>query len=196
MSRRWLLAAVLVPVLYFANLLVAGLLYPGYSHITQVPSDLGAVGSPHPAVFNLGLLLTAIALFLAAGALARAARALGADPSLMRGIALILLIASLYFVIVASLPLPDPRHDAAFPLLLPLHLGPFFLAKALWRRHDLRRLSIFLCVTGVLMLVLLAVALMLGQLVSPKIGLFIRIYALLAFGWIGVAGYVLMNRRD
>lgn len=62
---RQLFAAVLVPIIYFGTLLVAGLLHPGYSHVSQLPSELGAVGAPYAWVFNGGLIATGLALLVA-----------------------------------------------------------------------------------------------------------------------------------
>jgi len=39
-----LTVGVLMPALYFAALFVAGAFYPGFSHVRQVASDLGADG--------------------------------------------------------------------------------------------------------------------------------------------------------
>src|SRR5262252_11200161 len=42
------------PFLYFGTILVASLFYPGYSHVHQFASELGAQGAPLPAIFNIG----------------------------------------------------------------------------------------------------------------------------------------------
>ena len=115
----------LVPLFYFGGLLAGGMLYPGYSHLTQLPSALGAVGAPHPLVFNASLMLTGVSLFLSALAFYGAMHALGARPLWAWSLSVSLAIPAAYFGWVGLITLPDPRHNAAFPLLLPMHAGPF-----------------------------------------------------------------------
>lgn len=105
---------------------------------------------------------------------------------------LALLPAAAYFVLVGLIPLPDPRHNALFPLLLPLQLGPFLLAMALRGQPAGRGFRAYLLATGGLLLLLLLVALGLIPLITPASqGVFIRVYAAVAFSWVGVAGGVL-----
>lgn len=192
--QRQLFAAVLVPLCYFGSLLLAGLLYPGYSHVTQLPSDLGAVGAAHPLIFNTGLILTGLALLLATPGIAHAAIVLGATRLWATSLVLALGPAGIYFVLVGVITLPDPRHNALFPLLLPLQLGPFLLALALRHRREAAGFLQYLVATGGLLLLLLLVALGVGGLVTQRNqGLFIRVYAVVAFSWIGVAGAVLQG---
>jgi hypothetical protein len=185
-------AAVAVPICYFGTLLVAGFFHPGYSHLRQLPSELGAVGAPHPAILNGGLILTAAAFLVAGPALARATRTLGSPPGWSGALALALIAGGVYFVLMALLPLPDPRHHALFPLLLPVQLGPFCLERALARAPGAVRFRRFLLANGIVLIVLLAVAVGFGQLVTPaNQGGFVRLSALAGFGWIGAAGWIL-----
>jgi hypothetical protein len=124
-------------------------------------------------------------------------RGLGARPVWAWSLGVSLLIPAVYFGLVGLITLPDPRHNAAFPLLLPMQAAPFLLAKGLWHRLDLRQVAWYLATTGLAMLVLLAIALGLGKMVSPEnAGLFIRVYAAVALGWIGVVGPLLARRLD
>jgi hypothetical membrane protein len=189
---RQLSAAVLVPFCYFGSLLLAGFLYPGYSHVTQLPSELGAAGAPHPLIFNAGLVLTGLALVVATPGIAHSARYLGATRLWATSLVLALLPAGIYFVLVGVISLPDPRHNALFPMVLPLQLGPFLLALSLRHRREARGFLRYLVATGILLLVLLLVGLGLGGLVTTRNqGFFIRVYAVVAFSWIGVAGALL-----
>ena len=54
---RWLLlCGALAPLMMVAFLIVAGLLTPGYSHVADTVSQLGADGRPHPEVMNAGFI--------------------------------------------------------------------------------------------------------------------------------------------
>lgn len=55
MSRGLLLCGVLAPPVLTVFVMSAALLTPGYSHITQTVSQLGAYDKPHPEVMNTGL---------------------------------------------------------------------------------------------------------------------------------------------
>ena len=69
-TRKFLALCGLVgPVIYAFVVAVLGGLYPGYSHLTQAMSELGAAGAPHSLIMNMaGLgLLGAMILAFAAG---------------------------------------------------------------------------------------------------------------------------------
>lgn len=55
---RWLaLCGVGAPLAMAAFVTVAGLMAPGYSHISETISQLGAAGRPHPQVMNSGFII-------------------------------------------------------------------------------------------------------------------------------------------
>jgi hypothetical protein len=57
------------PLFYALVVLLLGTLQPGYSHVTQLMSELGASGAPHAIVMNLaGFALTGILLIVFASA--------------------------------------------------------------------------------------------------------------------------------
>ncbi|EAQ66096.1 Predicted membrane protein [Marinomonas sp. MED121] len=60
--QNLLLAFPILSLVWFAGtIIIAGLYYPGYSHITQFISELGATGSPHGGYVNfLGFIPTEI----------------------------------------------------------------------------------------------------------------------------------------
>lgn len=181
-----------VPLFYFAGLAVGALGYPGYSHVRDLPSDLGALGAPHATLFNVGIGLTALTLILVALAFGRATRRVGAAAPLAWAVGLSLALPGLCFLSVAAFPLPDPRHNAVFPLALPLHFAPFLLGAALRARQDLRSLVGFLILSGLLLLGPLALAFGVGNLIGDdNAGLLFRVYALLALGWLAPAGLLL-----
>ena len=69
-----------------------GALRPSYSHVANTISELGAVGTPHAAAWNvLGFMLPGL-LFAIVGA--TNARAANAEPSLSRTLATVLLVLS------------------------------------------------------------------------------------------------------
>jgi hypothetical membrane protein len=182
---------ILVPILYFGNVFGSALLYPGYSHGRQYASELGAAGARYPQLFNTLVILTGVVLLVSLIGFRGALRRLSANAALSWAF-----LASLAGFGVGALmgglfPMPDPRHNG-FGLGFALHAAPLLLAAALWRVPGTRKLRLFLLVSfaaGVLMLAILMGA---GQLVTrANIGAFQRLYALANIPWIGVAAWVL-----
>ena len=63
-----LCAGLLTPLIFIPFVIWAGLVTPGYSHISSTFSDAAAQGQPHPEIMGTGLLLLGISLaFFAVG---------------------------------------------------------------------------------------------------------------------------------
>jgi len=58
--------AIAVPFIYFGNLVLSSLFYPGYSQLRQKVSELGAKGAPHPEIFNAGVIINGAAILVGA----------------------------------------------------------------------------------------------------------------------------------
>src|SRR5215218_8841807 len=80
--RILLLAGIVIPVVYFGLLIIAPLLYPGYSHVTQYASELGSADARYPAVFNTAVMLCGLAGLLASFGFFHAVRRLGGNTLL------------------------------------------------------------------------------------------------------------------
>ena len=66
LSDRFLLVTgIAAPLMLGLAVLFGGSLYPGYSHVSQFVSELGATGAPSPSVLNFGGLIPAGALTVA-----------------------------------------------------------------------------------------------------------------------------------
>ena len=56
-GKRWerisLWGGVAVPFIYYGNVAISGLFYPGYSHLTQYVSELGGPDAARPEIFNV-----------------------------------------------------------------------------------------------------------------------------------------------
>ena len=191
LERILLLAGVAVPILYFGNLLVSPLFYPGYSHVTQYASELGGPDAPRPAIFNTGVVLTGLATIAAGLGFFLALRRLTGKVLLPALTGLAIGLAGIAFVMGGVFPMPDPRHGG-FGLGLGFQVAPVLLALALWKRRNLRALNIFLIVTAVVMTAFFAIMMGVGSLVTrANVGIFQRVNALCTFPWIGIASYVL-----
>lgn len=79
-------------VLFWTASVVLGALRPSYSHVANTVSELGAVGTPHAAAWNvLGFIVPGILLAITGAAVARAVIP---TPSVLRAVATVLLVLS------------------------------------------------------------------------------------------------------
>lgn len=194
LDRTLLLCAVAVPLLYYGTLLVASLLYPGYSHVTQYASELGSASARYPIVFNAGTVLGGIAAVLGGIGVFRALRQLGSGPVLPLLLSLAIVLQGVGFIFGGLYPMPDERHGG-YGLGMAGLLGPLFAAIALRRAPDgLRWVPWFLAINAVATLALFAVMMGVGELVTrANVGLYQRAFSLTSMPWIGVVGWALLR---
>ena len=194
-NRLLLVAGLAVPILYFGNLLVSSLLYPGYSHVTQYASELGSSSARYPAVFNTGVVMIGIAGLAAALGLYTELRGRGTGKALAGIVAALVALWGVSMVMGGMFPMPDPRHGG-YGLGLGIYLVPPLLVFALRRDPDLARLRWFLVGSWVFMVVMFAIMMGVGQLVTrANVGAFQRVNALASFPWFAVVAWVLARRE-
>lgn len=188
-----LMAGVAVPIVYFSNLLINSMLYPGYSHVTQYVSELGAADAPYRALFNTVIVVLG-ALGVAAGfGIFYAVRRLGGNRVLAALAGLLTSLWGIGTALAGVFPMPDERHGG-YGLALGFQFAPLLLALALWR---LRNLRIFLLVVFAVMNVFFAIMMGVGGLVTrANVGLWQRGNALAGITWIGIAAWYLMRELD
>jgi hypothetical membrane protein len=194
--RPLLAAGIAMPVIYFGNLILASLLYPGYSHVRQYASELGSASARYPAVFNTGVVLIGLAALLAGPGFAWALRVNGSGRVIAWAVAILFALYSVGLLFGGLFPMPDPRHGG-YGLGFASYLVPPLLTWGLRKRPELRWLRVFLVVSWVVMLAFLAVMMGVGGLVTrAHVGLWQRGNALASIPWIGIAAWALLPRRD
>lgn len=158
-TRRFLLAGVAVPVLYFGLQLAAAPFYPGYSFLTRDASTLGSPGSTYPALFNLGSVGIGIVTMAAAWGFNGALRSLRVSPVLVGLVAFALVGGAVGSINAGLHPLPDPRHTSGLLSVLGmgLFLLPILLPAAVWRVAGVEWLRRYLCANLVLIVCLVPV---------------------------------------
>lgn len=181
---------VLVPIFYFGTLLVASLFYAGYSFARQYASELGSASAPYPFIFNIGTILGGIAALLSLRGFHAALR--GANKVLTWLFLISLGGFAVGAVMGGLFPMPNPLHGG-FGLGFGIHLAPIFLAAALWHMRGLRT---FLLITALASFAMLTIMMGVGSMVTrANVGVFQRLYALTGIPWIGIAAWVLLDRR-
>jgi hypothetical membrane protein len=181
-------ALIAIPALYYFALIVGAATYPGYSHMTNYASELGAAGAPYPWLFSDSIMLAGAAAIVAALLLPGEFRGRGAIRawSILAAVALALWGVSM--VMGGMFPMPDERHGA-FGLGLVGPLIPLFLLLALRPVADSRGLRVFLAVVFVLSVVMLAIMFGVGSLVTrANVGLFQRLNTAASIPWFAVLG--------
>src|SRR6266849_2219563 len=178
---------VTVPILYFGVQLVAALLYPGYSFLSQSASQLGSDLAKYPAIFNVGAILTGLATLIASWGFLSGLRRVGTNPILSWLTALVLASSALMHLWAGIFPMPHPRHGAN-PFQIGTLMLPVLMAIVSWNRS-----GPFLRAYVIASIVLLAA--LMGNVVEVDRqvhdGLFQRILALTVFPPIGFAAYSL-----
>jgi hypothetical membrane protein len=193
-NRRLLLCAVAVPFFYYGTMLVASALYPGYNHVTQYASELGAADAQYPWVFNSGAVLGGLAGVLGGIGVLRALRALGRGGVVSWLLALAIVANGIGFVFAGLFPMPDERHGGYGIGMISL-LGPAFAAIALrGAPRGLRWVVPVLAVNAVAVLAMFAVMMGVGQLVTTgNVGAFQRLNSLTSIPWVGLVGWALLR---
>ena len=194
MRERLLWGLILAPVFYYVGLIGGGLLWPGYSHVSQYASELGSAASPQPWFFNLFAILCGLAgLVGGIGLSSGLARLSGRRGwSLAAGLSLSLWGIS---VILAGLyPMPHDLHGA-YGLGMAGHLTPLLALMALRSVEGMGGLKIFLGVVFVASLAMFLVMMGLtGPLPLARIGIYQRVNSALSIPYLAVLGWVLLQR--
>ena len=191
-----------MPILTVVGIVLGGLLWDGYSHRTQVISDLGGAQAPYSAVQNVSFLVGGLLVVVFAVGLRRG---LGHGRGARLGPALIATFGVAWSS-MALLPCTtimcegEAAVDGLHLLIINLGVLAFALATLLiWRgirhRQDWRGLSGYTALTGIATLVLM-VATFTAAAVDPEtlsVGAVQRVKAAVILVWIAVVSLRLLR---
>ena len=183
-ARLLLGTGVAVPVIYFANLIVAEVQTPEVDPWSQLPSDLGVAGLAWAPVFNAGLIAVGSAAALGAVGLFLGLRVIGANIVLTALTGATMLVAGGVMVMAGLFPLPDPLHYG-FNLLPVGMLTPLFGALALGAAKDAgRERAIIFAGFVAIVSIVIATGSIKGLASRETVGLWSRGLGLIAFSTI------------
>jgi hypothetical membrane protein len=194
--RRLLLAGLAMPILYFLALLIAGALYPDFSHVRQPASDLGAAGAPYgyATAFNVALLAVGVSGLAGSVGLALGLWRLGAARPLAVMAGLVPAMPSISIIISGLFPLPSPYHSS-FVLLLVGVFTPMVGALALRKFPSTGTARFVLYVAFAAALVVVGILFGVGGLVSvDSLGFWFRIWAIVSLPTLGMLCIVVRRR--
>jgi hypothetical membrane protein len=193
--RKLLPAALIaIPVLYYFALLAGAATYPGYSHITNYASELGAADAPRPELFNIPIMFAGVTALIAAFLLPGGFLALGGSRlwAILAAVALGMFGASM--IMSGMFPMPDDRHGG-FGLGLAAPLVPLFMLLAMRSVANARGIQILLTAVFIASVVMLAIMFGVGQLVTrANVGLYQRLNTGVSIPWLAALGAWLWYR--
>lgn len=137
--QRFLYAGLVVPIVFWTTLVVCGLRYGGYNHMTDLVSELGSTAAPTRYWFTFGLVLCSLLSLLFVLGLVGKCRRHGDS----KAPAFILFTYTFSIAAAGIFPLENPLHEIlGMPSAL-LFTSPI-LAYFQWKRMDfLPRLGLF-----------------------------------------------------
>ncbi|WP_374514591.1 DUF998 domain-containing protein [Brevundimonas sp.] len=194
MRRLLALALIMITALYYFGLLAGAATYPGYSHVTNYASELGAAEAPYPWLFNISIILAGASAIVAALTLPAAFRGLGARRvwSIVAAVALALWGASM--IMGGLFPMPDERH-AGFGLGLVAPLIPLLVLLALGPVKGSGAMRVLLAFIFLGSAAMLAIMFGVGGLVTQaNVGLYQRLNSGVGIIWFAVLGLWLLTR--
>ena len=183
-----LIAAMAMPVLYFATQLAAAPFYPGYSFSRDGASMLGTRLSLQPWIFNLGAILTGVTALLGAIGLILAFRT-AAHFALAWLIGLCVVATGVMSIKAGFFPMPDPRHASWGFLVYFTIITPLLLLLGLWKQRDANAARIYLAASIALILLLFPFMFGMVSVAWLEPGALQRLFAIATFVPVGVVGY-------
>lgn len=195
MAKRTLLwGLILSPLFYYLGLVGGALLTPGYSHVTNYASELGAPDAPFPMLFNLSAIACGVAAILGAIGLGWALAALGGERGWARAAAVALMLWGISVIIAGLFPIPSELHGA-YGLGIAGQFTSLLAWAALRRVDGVAGLKAFLLVIFFVSLAFFLVMMGVGGLVTrANVGLWQRGNGLFAIAWLAVLGWALLRR--
>ncbi len=194
MRKLLAVALIAIPLLYCFGLFAGAATYPGYSHLTNYASELGAAEAPHPWLFNDSIILMGGAAIVAALVLPTVFRGIGASRGWAVAAASALALWGISMVMGGLFPMPDERHGA-YGLGLVAPLVPLFLLLALRSVAGSHGMRVFLAIIFAASIIMLAIMFGVGELVTrANVGLYQRFNSGVSILWFAIFGIWLLMR--
>lgn len=136
-SSRLAYLGFIIPPIFWITIAICGLMTEGYSHLTNMVSELGTIGTKTQYIFTFSLVVISVLSILFVVGLCRIAKRSGLS------ITPILLILTFSFSILGAgiFPLPLKLHGILGSPCMLLPLSPL-LSLLLWRESTIRNIKI------------------------------------------------------
>ena len=193
-GTRLLWGLILAPVFYYVGLIGGGLLWPGYSHVSQYASELGSAAAPYPMFFNVFAILCGLSGFIGGFGLWQALARISGRRGWAIAAGVTLSLWGIAVILAGLYPMPHELHGA-YGLGMAGQLTPLFALLALRGVEGLGWLRIFLALIFVASLAMFLTMMgLFGPLKIATSCLYQRINSGLAIPYLAVLGWVLLQR--
>lgn len=193
-AERLLWGLILAPIFYYIGLVGGGLLWPGYSHVSQYASELGSPAAPYPFFFNTAAILCGSSALAGGFGLAQALAQLSGRRGSAIAAGLSLSLWGVAVIVAGLYPMPHELHGA-YGLGMAGQLTPLLALIALRGVTGTGGLRNFLALVFVASLAMFLVMMGLaGPLPRASIGIYQRINSALGIPYLAVLGWVLLHR--
>ncbi len=137
---------IFIPVLFWVGTIVGGYIHGDYNHLTEVVSEIGAIGT-RSEIFMSGLtvVIASLSLFFMVG-LCKACVEAGCNVLPV----VTVLGFTLMFFFTGMFPMGDPRHSATGPVFFVIQLG-VLLVIIMWRGGQFKTIRTMSLISFVLM---------------------------------------------
>jgi hypothetical membrane protein len=178
-----LLAATVMPIIFFGTQIVAAPFYPGYSFAQQSVSMLGTHFSRHPWIFNAGGTLTGLAALAGAVGLYQIFRT---KTHFLLSMLIGFSVACIGIMTIKGgmFPMPDPRHNAWGILQNFVIVTPFCLLMGVLKQAHRSGLRLYLLLSVTLLFLLVPLSSRIGRGTLQRL---ITVGSLLPVGVVGLA---------
>src|ERR1700688_5240265 len=178
-----LLAAAVLPIIFFGTQVAAAPFYPGYSFSQQSVSMLGTHFSRHPWIFNVGETLTGLAALAGAVGLYQVFRT---KTHFLISVLIGFAVACIGIMTIKAgmFPMPDSRHNSWGVLQNFVIITPFFLLMGVLKQAHRSGLRLYLVFSVMLLFFLVPLGSRLGRGTLQRL---ITVGSLLPVGVVGFA---------
>ena len=176
-----LLAAAVMPIIFFGTQIAAAPFYPGYSFAQHSVSMLGTHFSRHPWIFNAGGTLTGLAALAGAVGLYQIFRT---KTHFLLSMLIGFSVACIGIMTIKGgmFPMPDPRHNSWGILQNFIIITPFFLLMGVLKQDQRWGLRIYLLLSVTLLFLLVPLGSRIGRGTLQRL---ITVGSLLPVGVVG-----------
>ncbi len=195
-TKRLLLIGILMPIIYFAVVIIAGLLNPEFSHIREAGSELGRVGAPYiwKEAYNIALAVVGFLGVLGGIGLFYGLQKNGFGKVFMTLASLTVIMPSINLMLSGINPLPHPYHSL-LEIIFPAFFAPLFAALIA------RRLTGSIAIVSILMIGFVAnITIFVGvpglgnYVAEDYLGLWLRIWSVIIMPSMGFMCWIVRER--
>jgi len=184
------IAAIIINITY--TILLA-FLYPKYSHVSQIISELGMENAPYPEVFGFMEILTGCLLIISSLGIVTSLNRVSNKKTLVKVSAFCAALFGVNYIFSGSFSLPDERHNG-YGLGAAIIIAPLFFA---WAVTGIQKQSLFKVFhIGAFIIFIVTITIMVTFSDMSNQGLFQRLLVFTNFLWLFITYVYLLKQEN